>query len=107
MTPYYPRWEPRPTYREPHPVRWLGVLAGAGAAAAWYLLFGVFWWGSAAGYVWLTIVAGIMATLATALLIARGDRGVAVGIALTSSFALMVAGVVLTAQWVRGDWLLW
>ncbi|GIG57779.1 hypothetical protein Lfu02_21510 [Longispora fulva] len=101
----YPR-PGRPHFREPHPVRLPALAAGAGAAAVWFLLF-AFVWGGAVGYAWLTILAGVVAALAAGLLALRGDRGVAVGIALVAGFALAAAGVVLTTYWVRGDWLLW
>ncbi|MGY0235019.1 hypothetical protein [Longispora urticae] len=101
----YPR-PGRPQFREPNPVRLPALAAGAGATAAWFLLF-AFVWGGAAGYAWLTLLAGTLASLAAGLLALRGDRGVAVGIALAAGFALAALGVVLTTYWVGGDWLLW
>jgi hypothetical protein len=72
----------------------------------WYLLFG-FAWGSAPGYAWLSIVAGVLASLVSVLFAVRGDRGVAVGIALVSGFSLAAVGMVLIVYWINGNWLLW
>jgi hypothetical protein len=102
----YPREGERPRFREPHPIRLPAVAAGAGCAVVWYALFGLVW-GGAAGYVWLSILAGVSAGAVALLLALRGDRGVATGIALVSGVALAVAGVVLVGFWISGNWLLW
>lgn len=96
----------RPHYREVHRVRLPAVAAGAGAAALWYGLFAMLA-DSAAAYCWLTIVGGVLAGVVIAVLGTRGDRGVAVGIALTSGFTLAVTGLVLVVYWAHGHWLLW
>ena len=36
-----------------------------------------------------------------------GDRGVAVGIAVSAAVGVAVAAIVVTVRWVGGNWLLW
>ncbi|GAA2605964.1 hypothetical protein GCM10010399_41170 [Dactylosporangium fulvum] len=98
--------QPRPTYREPLPVRSPMVTAGAAAGAAWMLLFGLLAT-SARGYIWLTLIAGILAWGASAALARFGDRGVAVGVAIASGVAVAIAGIVVGYRMAGGDWLLW
>src|SRR5262249_48911663 len=57
-----PAGPPRPIYREPGPVRFGPVLAGAGAAGLWMLLFGLLA-STPRGYAWLTFSAGTLAWL--------------------------------------------
>ncbi|MEV4516165.1 hypothetical protein AB0K00_45290 [Dactylosporangium sp. NPDC049525] len=97
---------PRPTYREPLPVRSQMVTAGAAAGAAWMLLFGLLAT-SARGYIWLTLIAGLLAWAAAFILARFGDRGVAVGVAVSSGIALAIAGIVVAYRLAGGDWLLW
>ena len=99
--------KPRPTYREALPVRAPMVWAGAGAGALWMLLFGLMMTGSARGYVWITLVAGILAWAAAAILARFGDRGVAVGVAAASGAAVAIAGIVVAYRLAGGVWLLW
>ena len=98
---------PRPVYREPHPIRAGAVLAGFGAAAVWFALFG----GLArdlVAYAWWTIVAAVMAWIVTAVLSFLGDRGVAVGVALASGVGLSIAMAFVGARWISTqDWPLW
>ncbi|MEV6925894.1 hypothetical protein AB0M46_15550 [Dactylosporangium sp. NPDC051485] len=98
---------PRPTYREALPIRGQMVAAGGAAGAAWMLLFGLMMHGSARGYVWITLVAGILAWVAAAILARFGDRGVAVGVAASSGIALAIAGILVAYRLAGGDWLLW
>ncbi|WP_238016358.1 hypothetical protein KZZ52_57930 [Dactylosporangium sp. AC04546] len=98
--------QPRPTYREPLPVRSPMVTAGAAVGAAWMLLFGLLA-GSARGYIWLTLIAGILAWGASAVLARFGDRGVAVGVAMASGVAVAIAGIVVGYRMAGGDWVLW
>ncbi|MEV0569386.1 hypothetical protein [Dactylosporangium sp. NPDC050588] len=97
---------PRPTYREPLPVRSPMVTAGAAAGAAWMLLFGLLATG-ARGYIWLTIIAGVLAWAASFILARFGDRGVAVGVAVSSGIAVAIAGIVVAYRLAGGDWVLW
>lgn len=103
----FPSGPPRPTYREPHPVRAGALTAGLGAGAAWLLFLGLL--GSdLRGYVWWTLMAGLLAW-ATAWGLARlGDRGVAAGVAITTGIAWAIAAAVIAVRWgTTGDWPLW
>lgn len=102
----FPSRPPRPTYREPHPVRGAGVLAGLGAGAVWMLLFGLLAQ-SVRSYGWFTIAAAGAAWLVALLLGQRGDRGVAVGVAVSAGAGLSVAAVVVGAVWAAAGWPLW
>ena len=85
-----PSGPPRPVYREPLPAR-------LGPAAAT----------TARSYAWLTFGAGAAAWLCAAVLARFGDRGVAVGIAVSAAVGVAVAAIVVTVRWVGGNWLLW
>ncbi|MBA3490217.1 MAG: hypothetical protein H0T78_11900 [Longispora sp.] len=82
------------------------VAVGAAGGSIWYVLFGLLW-GSAAGYSWLTILAGVVAVVVALTLCVRGDRGAAVGIALASAFSVSATGLVVIVHWLHGNWLLW
>jgi hypothetical protein len=101
-----PAGPPRPIFREPVPVRLGPVMAGAGSAALWLLLFGLLA-STARSYAWLTFGAGAAAWLAALVLARVGDRGIAVGVAVTSAVGVAIAGIVVTAAWSAGHWLLW
>jgi len=103
----FPGQPPRPTYREPHPIGAGPVLAGMGSAALWFVLFGSLA-RDLVSYAWWTVVAGITAWVAAAVLAFLGDRGVAVGIALTASLGLSIGTVFVAARWIStNDWPLW
>lgn len=103
----FPGEPPRPTYREPYPVRAGAVLAGFGAAAGWLGLFALLG-ADLRGRLWWTVVAGGVAWLASLALARSGDRGVAVGVALaTGAGWSLVGGLVALHWWVGGDWPLW
>lgn len=108
LIPYggYFRRPPRPTYREPHPVRAAGVWAGLGATAAWYMFFALIAW-NARSYAWSTIIAGVLALAAATALHRYGDRGVAVGVAVTSAVGVGITGLVVGVRLLGGDWILW
>lgn len=103
----FPSRPPRPTYREPHPVHGAAVAAGGGATILWLLLLGLLGT-DLAGYVWWTLIAGLLAW-AVALVLARvGDRGVAVGVAAVTAAGWSIAVLVLAARWAAtGHWPLW
>jgi hypothetical protein len=103
----FPSGPPRPTYREPHPVR-LGPLAtGAGVAAAWLLLFGLLG-RDLSGYAWWTALAATVAWLVALVLLRRGDRGAAAGIAMVTAVAVGIAAVAVAVRWAgTADWPLW
>ncbi|MGH3646012.1 MAG: hypothetical protein ACRDTM_02370 [Micromonosporaceae bacterium] len=103
----YPYRQPaRPTYREPHPIRTLPVAAGIGTTTVWFLFFGLLGW-NARSYAWSTIVAGVLAFLVAAALNRYGDRGVALGVAVTSAIGVSIAGLVVGIAHYGGDWILW
>jgi hypothetical protein len=96
----------RPAYREPYPVRAKALLAGLGAGALWFLMFGAVSW-SARSYAWTAVVAGVLAALAAVVLTRFGDRGVAIGVTIATAVGLGVAGIVVTAYAFGGTWLFW
>jgi len=103
----FPSGPPRPTFREPHPVRSGAVAIGTGAGALWMLLFGLIDASTARGYAWWTVAAGIAGWLAALVLARLGDRGVAVGVAVSTALGVAIAGSVVFAHFVTGHWLLW
>jgi hypothetical protein len=97
----------RPIYREPHPVGTGAVLAGIGATAVWFALFGSIG-RDLLSYAWWTVVAAITAWAAATVLAILGDRGVAVGVALTSGFGLSIAAGFVAVRWITtADWPMW
>jgi hypothetical protein len=102
----FPSGPPRPTFREPHPVRVSAVLTGAGVAAAWMLLIGLLASGTR-GYFWLTVTASLLASGGAALLVRFGDRGAAAGVAMATGVGLAVACGVVVQRWVTTGWPLW
>jgi hypothetical protein len=100
------RYSSRPRYREPHPIRSGGVWAGIGGASVWFLFFALLAT-SARSYAWSTIVAGVTAGLAVAVLNRYGDRGVALGVAVTSAVGVGFASLLVSLRYLGGDWILW
>jgi hypothetical protein len=103
----FPAGPPRPSYREPGPVRGLAVLAGLAGATCWLILFSLL--GSdLSGQVWWTVAAGGAAWLAALVLVRYGDRGVAVGVAAATGVGWAFAGAAVAVHWgFTGDWPLW
>ena len=98
---------PRPIYREPHPVRVGGLIAGGGGTAAWLLLLGLLG-GDLRGYAWWTLFAGTLAWLAALVLAKAGDRGVAAAIAMVTGVGWSIAAVAVATRWGQtGAWPLW
>ncbi|WP_306216246.1 hypothetical protein [Actinoplanes sp. RD1] len=105
--PSPPSLPPRPVYREPHPIATGPLMAGIGAGALWFVLFGALAH-SLATYAWWTVTAAVSAWLVSVFLALFGDRGVAVGVALTAGIGLSVAAGFVAADWIAtGDWPLW
>jgi hypothetical protein len=103
----FPGQPSRPVYREPHPVRAAPVLAGIGATVLWFALFGALA-RNLATYAWWTLGAAVAAWIAAAVLSLLGDRGVAVGVALTSGLGLSIAVAFVGERWISTyDWPLW
>jgi hypothetical protein len=101
-----PAGPPRPIYREPGPVRFGPLAVGTGSGALWMLLFGLLA-STTRGYVWLTFGSGLAAWLTAVVLARLGDRGAAVGVALSTGVGVAIAGMVVVVQWASGHWLLW
>lgn len=98
---------PRPTYREPHPVRAGGLAAGGVGAVAWLLLLGLLG-DDLSGYVWWTLLAGALAWVAALVLVKAGDRGVAAAVAVVTAVGWSIAAVAVAVRWGQtGDWPLW
>ncbi len=96
----------RPTFREPLPVRPGPLALGLVGGVLWMALFAA-QAVSARGYVWLTITAAVLGSLVAGVLVRRGDRGVAVGVAAAAGAGLAIAALVVVARWSGGAWLLW
>lgn len=96
-----------PTYREPHPVTSGGIAAGASITSVWYICFGLLAT-DLRSYAWWTLIAGLVAWAAAQTLVRFGDRGVAVGVAITTAGGWSIAAFVAAAHWIgSGDWPLW
>lgn len=103
----FPGQPPRPVYREPHPVGAAPVLAGIGGTLLWFALFGAIG-RDLVSYAWWTIVAAVTAWVVAAVLARLGDRGVAVGVALTAGVGLSVGTLFVAARWITtNNWPLW
>ena len=75
-------------------------------AAGWLLLIGLLA-SSARMYAWLTIGASAVAGVVAGLLARAGDRGVAVGVAVSTGFGLAIAMSVVVQRWIVTGWPLW
>lgn len=97
---------PRPIYRELLPVTAGRTAIGVLAGTLWMGLFGLLAT-SERGYLWWTIIAAVLAWPVLAVLTRFGDRGVAVGAAVSTGFGLAVAGLVVALGTLSGEWVLW
>jgi|SRR4051794_22447986 hypothetical protein len=102
----FPTGPPRPVFREPYPIKGGAVALGMVGGGLWMMLFGLLAT-NARGYAWISLIAGILGWLVAALLTRLGDRGAAVGVAISIALGLSIAVVVIGARWALGDWLLW
>ncbi len=81
--------------------------AGALGTLAWLVLFGLLG-GSLVGYVWWTLLAGVLAWLTALVMVGYGDRGVAAGIAIVTAGGWSIATAAVVTRWMSsGDWPLW
>jgi hypothetical protein len=62
---------------------------------------------SARAYIWFTLAAAILAWACAMVLVRYGDRGVAAGVAISTSVGVAVAGALVVQQWVTTGWPLW
>jgi hypothetical protein len=97
---------PRPIYREPGPVGGGTVLAGLIGGGLWMTLFGLLA-NTTGGYAWISVVAGGLAWAVAVLLGRVGDRGAAVGIAISTGVALAITATVVVAAWATSGWPMW
>jgi hypothetical protein len=97
----------RPHFREPHPIGIGPLFAGLGAGGIWVALFGALGQ-DLFGYAWWTAVAVVPAWIVATVLALLGDRGVAVGVAVTTGLGWSVAAAFVAARWIStGDWPMW
>jgi hypothetical protein len=97
----------RPVYREPYPIRLGPLFAGMGAGVVWFALFGSIG-RDLFSYAWWTVAAAVSAWAVALVLSVLGDRGVAVGVALTAGLGLSIAGGLVAFRWMTtNDWPLW
>jgi hypothetical protein len=102
----FPSGPSRPIFREPFPARGGAVTLGMLGGGLWMMLFGLLA-SDAGGYAWITIIAGVVAWLVALLLARTGDRGAAVGVAMSAAVGLSIAMIMVAVRWAGGDWLLW
>lgn len=103
--PWVPRPQ-RPTYRENRPVRWWTALVGFAAGSLYYLLLGLVAWNLTSFSV-ILVIGMLVAGGSAMVLLARGDRGAAVGLVLATGVALaVVTAVVGWDVYVAGDGIL-
>lgn len=99
----FPAGPPRPTYREPHPVRLGSIVGGASVAAAWLLLVGLVA-ASVNGYLGMIAGACALAWAGAGVLAVRGDRGAATGAAVAIGVAIAVTFGLFLARWITVGW---
>jgi hypothetical protein len=64
--------------------------------------------GTLRAYAWWTTLAATMGWLVSLALARYGDRGVAVGVAISTGLAMSIAAVAVAARWAAsGDWPMW
>jgi hypothetical protein len=102
----FPSGPPRPIFREPFPIRGGAVALGVDGGGLWMMLFGLLA-GGARGYAWISLFAAAVAWGVALLLARMGDRGAAVGVAISTAVGLSIVVIVIAVRWSAGDWLLW
>jgi hypothetical protein len=102
----FPSGPPRPVYREPFSIRGGAVALGIVGGGLWMMLLGLLA-SNVAGYAWISIIAGLLAWAVSLVLARIGDRGAAVGVAMSAAVGLSTAVIVVVVRWAAGDWPLW
>jgi hypothetical protein len=103
----FPGAHTRPSYREPYPVAAGPLFAGLASGLLWMVLFGVIGQ-DLVGYAWWTLMASVAAWTVAAVLARVGDRGVAVGVAISAGLAWSIAAGFVAAAWIQtSDWPMW
>jgi hypothetical protein len=103
----FPGQSTHPVYREPHPVSGGAVMAGIGSTALWFALFGAIG-RDLLSYAWWTLLAALSAWLVATVLAVLGERGVAVGVAVTAGLGLSIAAAFVGHRWITtDDWPMW
>lgn len=104
--PFHPRSQ-RPRYREPHPISVGPLMSGLASGLLWVVLFGSL--GSdLLSYAWWTLWAVVAAWIVAAVLTFVGDRGVAVGVAISAGLGASVAVALVGERWIStNDWPMW
>ncbi len=98
---------PRPSWREAFPITAGPLLAGLGGGVLWLFLIG-FLARDLRGYAWLTVLAGLTSWGVAIVLAKLGDRGAAVGVAISTAFGLSAAAIAVAVRWsTTGDWPMW
>jgi hypothetical protein len=83
------------------------MLAGVAAGMLWLAMFGMLG-NDLFGYAWWTLIAVVAAWTAAIVLAYVGDRGVAVGVALSTGIGWAIAAGFVLARWIEsGDWPMW
>lgn len=103
----FPGQPPRPRFREPYAIGVGQLFAGLGSGLIWMALFGALGV-DLFSYAWWTVIAGVTAWIVSIVLGLLGDRGVAVGVAVTAGIGLSVAAAFVAARWIStNDWPMW
>ena len=82
------------------------MVAGLGAGALWMLCFGLLAT-TIRSYGWLTLAAGLVAWVIALLLLRFGDRGIAVGVAITTGIGWAIGVLIIAVVWSDRGWPLW
>lgn len=103
----FPAQPTHPRFREPYPIGAGAVLAGLGCGLLWLVMFGALG-RDLFSYAWWTVIAAVSAWIVSAVLAGTGDRGVAVGVAISAGLGWSVAAAFVAARWITtGDWPMW
>jgi hypothetical protein len=103
----FPLQPPRPRFREPYAIGVGPIFAGLGAGVLWMVMFGALGQ-DLLTYAWWTLAAAVSAWVIAIVLAYVGDRGVAVGVAVTAGLGWAVAFGFVAARWIgTGDWPMW